>query len=102
MRFTTYRSKEKRKNKNYKTIPGTIEIKYKDENGNPIFEWKRNRSGNNVESGIYEMLRFFQEKMSIDIVHYLETSKANINIPKETIDMYTKKEGDTTNGNNTK
>jgi hypothetical protein len=106
MRFTSYRNKVKHKSKSYRNIPGTIEIKYKDENGNPIFEWKRNRSGNNVEAGIYEMMRFFQEKMSIDIVNYLKyletSSNQNINIQKETIGMYTKKEGDTANGNNTK
>jgi hypothetical protein len=59
-------------NRQKKKIPGSIKIVYNDEKGNRIFEWKQNRSGNNVETGIYEMLEFFKHKMSIDIVKYIE------------------------------
>lgn len=76
-----------------------IEIRYLDENGNVNFEWRKNRSGSNVESGIYEMMKFFKEKMAIDIVSYLDSSKQNINIPTKPNALYTKKEGDTANGN---
>lgn len=55
-----------------KKIPGSIKIQYSDEKGNRIFEWKQNRSGNNVETGIYEMLEFFKRKLSIDIVKHIE------------------------------
>lgn len=106
MKLTRYKGNIKHANKKHKKIPGTIEIKYKDENGNPIFEWKRNRSGNNVEYGIYEMLRFFKEKMSIDIVNCLENFKQNINIQMDTTDKYSdkysEKDGDVKDGNNTK
>ncbi len=60
-------------------IPGTIEIRYLDEHGKMMFEWKRNRSGSNVEDGVYELLHFIKEKMSVDLIDYLEKSQKNIN-----------------------
>ena len=102
MRFMRQKDRYRKRSKNHTKIPGMIEIRYLDENGNVNFEWRKNRSGSNVESGIYEMMKFFKEKMAIDIVSYLESSKQNINIQTKPNTLYTKKEGDTTNGNTDK
>jgi hypothetical protein len=63
-------------------IPGMVEIKYRDDEGRVIFEWKRNRSGNNVEMGVYELFRFIKEKMSVDLLDYMEETQRNINMQK--------------------
>lgn len=102
MRYMKHKNKHKNRLKKCTKIPGMIEIRYLDENGNINFEWRKNRSGSNVESGIYEMMKFFKEKMAIDIVSYLDLSKQNINIQKKSNTMYTTPESDIENGNNSK
>jgi hypothetical protein len=63
-------------------IPGTVEIRYKDEHGKTMFEWKRNRSGSNVEDGVYELFKFIKEKMSVDLISYMESLGEDINSKK--------------------
>ena len=58
-----------------KLLRGTIEIKIKDENGTRMFDWRANSGKNNIEIGVYEMMKFFREKMAIDMVNYLESHK---------------------------
>lgn len=70
-----------------KLLRGTIEIKIKDENGTRMFDWRANSGKNNIEIGVYEMMKFFREKMAIDMVNYLESHKdATIKLNNDTAD----------------
>jgi hypothetical protein len=75
------------RNMSKKLLRGTIEIKIKDENGTRMFDWRANSGKNNIEIGVYEMMKFFREKMAIDMVNYLESHKdATIKLNNDTTD----------------